>query len=187
MNLEPKKSPQLATPNEGNPYEATPFPLRDRAASVLGGILNRVLFEENIKYYRPTIDAPGPATLSYIPNIWETVSVAGQSRILSTQEEPFIIPAESIVSLPGAYSWQDSVNKNRPYIRRLARSTEQLKPVSGMARAFIQPNGIVFYELVNNGAHTAIAAVLRGLSGRPEPVRLYGELSVVHVENDIFK
>ncbi|MFZ1248876.1 MAG: hypothetical protein WAQ24_00980 [Candidatus Saccharimonadales bacterium] len=188
------KPPDTLKTSVANPYEAPKLPIRDRLSGRLGAMVMpaRGGIQKDGAETAPMLVnlyalAPGPPTLSYMTREQLQLAADGSTRgeRLESKEKPFEIPPLSIVQVPGAESWNDNT-KDGAHIRSLARSGKPLTPISGTATAYVQPNGIIYYSLGNNGAHTAKAAVLRALGGDTTPLPLHGQLAFVHLTHDTF-
>lgn len=108
--------------------------------------------------------------------------VEGSMYIDPSDEEPLLLPTQSIVHAPGMESWDDYSQKDTHYIRQMVRKGKRLDAVTTQPTAYVQPNGIVFYDLGNNGAHTASAAIERGDAYVP----VSGRLTIRQLTKNIF-
>lgn len=104
------------------------------------------------------------------------------TTLQSTDGEPIELPVASIIGLPGIDDWNRLAGKkDRGYIRKLARGGD-LSIISGTALVYIQPNGMVLTKLLNNGAHTVLAAI----RSREQFVELHGEVALYGLKENIF-
>lgn len=104
-----------------------------------------------------------------------------------TIDQPIELPVASIVHVPDMESWDDLKYKDRRHIkrlmgRRIVRKQSDLGSVTGVACVFKQPNGVQFISLLNNGAHTTLAARKRG----DATIDFVGDLSFVEIDRDIY-
>ncbi len=133
-------------------------------------------------------DAPALGDYGYLPAT-EQLNVVGRGVSITTQENPVDIPVASIVRVPDMKSWDDDANKDAAYIRAQIKRrklpwerNKPQKPITGMARVYVQPNGKTFVTMINNGAHTVCIARGAGL----ETVSLSGTVDFVSIDTDIY-
>lgn len=94
-------------------------------------------------------------------------AVAGMNDIVS-------LPVANFISAPDFSDWETGRTDGYKYsptgtcvkssklIRKYARLPAETSPAINMAQAIRQPNGLVLYKLVGDGAHRLAAAMRRG-------------------------
>lgn len=122
------------------------------------------------------------------PDVQFNVTDRLGSFISQSGELPLNLPTNLIVHLPGMASWEDTREKDKRYIAREASKRKWLKnksltPVTGSAMVYVQPNGKVFVELGQNGAHTTLIVRRAGMPNIP----FYGAVSIVRIDRNVYK
>jgi hypothetical protein len=102
--------------------------------------------------------------------------------------DPILLPTTSFVSAPGLEDWLgtgrfkgDNAEPSSKVIARHARKPGNTMPPLGMTAVYVQPNGMIFAQLLNDGAHRLAAAQHR----RDEFVPVAGEINVYQLDRDI--